>query len=346
MSAGDLGARCGERACRASGWLARVPRGAMLTRRSVFGCCLAGGGRPCLPVPPMTQSQPSPNVACPCLCAQPGTGGLGCLRQLLALALPCPCAVICAVLDRLAIVPMSQEARGLDAGQRLVQRLVGHGDKRSAAIVQQIAVEEKAHVAVGGWVAGHGSARWGGGDGTIPGGKVGGRGWHHAGCKSRERGCFNLAAPGLGCWELHEPWGWEDGTATLSFLLLCVSCVCLAHTHNVAAAVVGSCSAFLMWAFTLASCPKPCHWMCVLRQGTGARETFIDIRVCLVAELPASSHHATTLTPLPPRAPSPHFSLTHVQGSCGLAGCAPRWAWRGAPVTFSGAGWRPCPPTF
>jgi hypothetical protein len=44
---------------------------------------------------------------------------------------------------------MSQEARGLDAGQRLVERLVGAGDRRSAAIVRQIALEEKAHVAVG-----------------------------------------------------------------------------------------------------------------------------------------------------------------------------------------------------
>lgn len=51
---------------------------------------------------------------------------------------------------RLAIVPMSQEARGLDAGQRLATRLVGAGDKRSADIVFQIALEEKAHVAVGG----------------------------------------------------------------------------------------------------------------------------------------------------------------------------------------------------
>lgn len=44
---------------------------------------------------------------------------------------------------------MSQEARGLDAGQRLVDRLVGTGDARSASIVAQIALEEKAHVAVG-----------------------------------------------------------------------------------------------------------------------------------------------------------------------------------------------------
>jgi uncharacterized ferritin-like protein (DUF455 family) len=44
---------------------------------------------------------------------------------------------------------MSQEARGLDAGQRLATRLVGSGDKRSASIVNRIAEEERAHVAVG-----------------------------------------------------------------------------------------------------------------------------------------------------------------------------------------------------
>lgn len=51
--------------------------------------------------------------------------------------------------SRLAVVPMSQEARGLDAGQRLAERLVGAGDNRSAAIVGCIAEEERAHVAVG-----------------------------------------------------------------------------------------------------------------------------------------------------------------------------------------------------
>uniref|UniRef100_A0A1D2A0V9 DUF455 domain-containing protein n=1 Tax=Auxenochlorella protothecoides TaxID=3075 RepID=A0A1D2A0V9_AUXPR len=51
--------------------------------------------------------------------------------------------------SRLAVVPMSQEARGLDAGPRLVDRLVGLGDARSAAIVRRIAQEETAHVAVG-----------------------------------------------------------------------------------------------------------------------------------------------------------------------------------------------------
>ncbi|KAL4448088.1 hypothetical protein ABPG75_005307 [Micractinium tetrahymenae] len=50
---------------------------------------------------------------------------------------------------RLAIVPMSQEARGLDAGDRLAKRLVGLGDNRTAAIVRRIALEERAHVAVG-----------------------------------------------------------------------------------------------------------------------------------------------------------------------------------------------------
>lgn len=46
-------------------------------------------------------------------------------------------------------MPMSQEARGLDAGPRLAERLVGCGDNRTAAIVARIALEEKAHVAVG-----------------------------------------------------------------------------------------------------------------------------------------------------------------------------------------------------
>lgn len=53
------------------------------------------------------------------------------------------------VCHRLAIVPMSQEARGLDAGGRLADRLVGWGDNRSAAIVARITEEESAHVAVG-----------------------------------------------------------------------------------------------------------------------------------------------------------------------------------------------------
>lgn len=60
------------------------------------------------------------------------------------------CRCVCtSAADRLAIVPMSQEARGLDAGQRLATRLVGSGDNRSASIVNRIAEEERAHVAVG-----------------------------------------------------------------------------------------------------------------------------------------------------------------------------------------------------
>lgn len=42
-----------------------------------------------------------------------------------------------------------QEARGLDAGPRLFDRLVGNGDNRSASIAKCIAEEEIAHVAVG-----------------------------------------------------------------------------------------------------------------------------------------------------------------------------------------------------
>lgn len=52
-------------------------------------------------------------------------------------------------LARLAVVPCMQEARGLDAGPRLVERLIGHGDARSAAIVARISEEEIGHVAVG-----------------------------------------------------------------------------------------------------------------------------------------------------------------------------------------------------
>ncbi len=53
------------------------------------------------------------------------------------------------VRERLAVVPMSQEARGLDAGCRLAERLVGWGDNVSAAIVARISKEERQHVAVG-----------------------------------------------------------------------------------------------------------------------------------------------------------------------------------------------------
>lgn len=42
-----------------------------------------------------------------------------------------------------------QEARGLDAGPRLVNKLIGFGDHRTSNIVAKIAHEEVAHVAVG-----------------------------------------------------------------------------------------------------------------------------------------------------------------------------------------------------
>ncbi len=50
---------------------------------------------------------------------------------------------------RLAVVPMAQEGRGLDAGPRLVQRLRSANDHRTADIVERICLEEMAHVAVG-----------------------------------------------------------------------------------------------------------------------------------------------------------------------------------------------------
>ena len=54
------------------------------------------------------------------------------------------------MIARLCVIPMTQEARGLDAGPRLVQRLRCLGDPCSAALVERIASEEVAHVAVGG----------------------------------------------------------------------------------------------------------------------------------------------------------------------------------------------------
>lgn len=53
------------------------------------------------------------------------------------------------VAPRLAIVPLVQEARGIDAGPRLVKKLSGFGDNRTAKIVSKIADEEVAHVGVG-----------------------------------------------------------------------------------------------------------------------------------------------------------------------------------------------------
>ncbi|KAL2937959.1 hypothetical protein RDABS01_021408 [Bienertia sinuspersici] len=51
------------------------------------------------------------------------------------------------VAARLAAIPL--EARGLDAGPRLVKKLIGFGDNHTSAIVARIANEEVAHVAVG-----------------------------------------------------------------------------------------------------------------------------------------------------------------------------------------------------
>ncbi|CAL9771200.1 unnamed protein product [Musa acuminata subsp. burmannicoides] len=53
------------------------------------------------------------------------------------------------VAARLAVIPLVQEARGLDAGPRLAQKLAGFGDHRTSHIVAKIAEEELAHVAVG-----------------------------------------------------------------------------------------------------------------------------------------------------------------------------------------------------
>ncbi|GMH12114.1 hypothetical protein Nepgr_013955 [Nepenthes gracilis] len=53
------------------------------------------------------------------------------------------------VAARLAAIPLVQEARGLDAGPRLVKKLIGFGDHRTSNIVARIADEEVAHVAVG-----------------------------------------------------------------------------------------------------------------------------------------------------------------------------------------------------
>jgi uncharacterized ferritin-like protein (DUF455 family) len=52
--------------------------------------------------------------------------------------------------ERLAVGQLCQEARGLDAGPKLAERLTGMGDLESAAIVKKIAEEEVAHVSIGG----------------------------------------------------------------------------------------------------------------------------------------------------------------------------------------------------
>ncbi|XVF14613.1 hypothetical protein REPUB_Repub09cG0076300 [Reevesia pubescens] len=53
------------------------------------------------------------------------------------------------VAARLAAIPLVQEARGLDAGPRLVKKMLGFGDHRTSKLVARIAEEEIAHVAVG-----------------------------------------------------------------------------------------------------------------------------------------------------------------------------------------------------
>lgn len=53
------------------------------------------------------------------------------------------------VAARVAVVPCTQEAKGLDAGGKIESKLASCQDKRSATIVRQITQEELAHVAVG-----------------------------------------------------------------------------------------------------------------------------------------------------------------------------------------------------
>ncbi|GMF37250.1 unnamed protein product [Phytophthora lilii] len=50
---------------------------------------------------------------------------------------------------RIAVVPLVQEARGLDSGDRLVHRIKSMGDKDSARVVEQIVWEEREHVRCG-----------------------------------------------------------------------------------------------------------------------------------------------------------------------------------------------------
>lgn len=50
---------------------------------------------------------------------------------------------------RIAVVPLVQEARGLDSGDRLVHKLQSIGDRKSAAVVKQIVWEERNHVRCG-----------------------------------------------------------------------------------------------------------------------------------------------------------------------------------------------------
>ena len=54
-----------------------------------------------------------------------------------------------AMVGRLAVVPLVQEARGLDAGPRMVQKLKSSGDAMSAAVVGEIVDDEVNHVRLG-----------------------------------------------------------------------------------------------------------------------------------------------------------------------------------------------------
>jgi uncharacterized ferritin-like protein (DUF455 family) len=53
------------------------------------------------------------------------------------------------IAERLAVIPLSQEARGLDSTTRFVDKLYSGGDKESALIVTLIGKEEERHVALG-----------------------------------------------------------------------------------------------------------------------------------------------------------------------------------------------------
>ena len=56
------------------------------------------------------------------------------------------------LLSRLAMVPCVMEARGLDVTPGMISRLEAVGDRESAALLEQILLEEERHVAVGiGW---------------------------------------------------------------------------------------------------------------------------------------------------------------------------------------------------
>lgn len=53
------------------------------------------------------------------------------------------------LLARVAMLPLVQEARALDAQPRLVHKLLSQGDRRSAGLVNQICDEEVPHVHTG-----------------------------------------------------------------------------------------------------------------------------------------------------------------------------------------------------